>query len=206
MTLAATVLANRHSIVWRTKFGIRQSNYIVSVLRASTIRLGVDPITGKDVSVPLGGVSHMVYHNDLVLRGRDISGLPLDKAMARAGVLPWDLQRQLTYHMANLGKSLSSIYYPDVIAANQEARADNLIPGNDRQTHLENSHHEVSPSALFAVAAILEGEPFINGALQNTFVPCVVELVEQRRLHCWRRSQVGPDQAQVRLRGALGER
>jgi myo-inositol-1-phosphate synthase len=228
-TLAATVLANRHNIVWRTKSGIQQPNYIGSVLRASTIRLGVDPLTGRDVNVPLGDVLPMVHPNDLVLGGWDISGLPLDKAMARAEVLPWDLQQQLTGHMANLGKPLPSIYYPDFIAANQEARADNLIPGNDKRVHLEklredirefrstndldrvivfwtanterysdiipgvndtadnllnaikNSHPEVSPSTLFAVAAILEDEPFINGAPQNTFVPGVIELAERKR-------------------------
>ena len=228
-TLAATVLANRHNIVWHTKSGVQQPNYIGSVLRASTIRLGVDPITDKDVNVPLGDVLPMVHPNDLVLGGWDISGLPLDKAMARAEVLPWDLQHQLAGHMANLAKPLPSIYYPDFIAANQEARADNLIPGNDRQVHLErlradirefrsvndldrvvvfwtanterysdvipgvndtadnllkaikNSHPEVSPSTLFAVAAILEGEPFINGAPQNTFVPGVIELAERER-------------------------
>ena len=38
-----------------------------------------------------------------------------------------------------------------------------------------------SQSTLFAVAAILEGEPFINGAPQNTFVPGVVELAERKR-------------------------
>lgn len=228
-TLAATVLANRHNVAWHTKSGIQQPNYIGSVLRASTIRLGVDPITGKDVNVPLGDVLPMVHPNDLVLGGWDISGLTLDKAMARAEVLPWDLQRQLTGYMANLGKPLPSIYYPDFIAANQEARADNLIPGTNKQVHLErlradirefrstndldrvvifwtanterysdiipgvndtadnllnaikNSHPEVSPSTLFAVAAILEGEPFVNGAPQNTFVPGVVELAERKR-------------------------
>ena len=46
---------------------------------------------------------------------------------------------------------------------------------------IKNSHSEVSPSTLFAVAAILEGEPFTNGAPQNTFVPAVVELAERER-------------------------
>jgi myo-inositol-1-phosphate synthase len=34
-------------------------------------------------------------------------------------------------------------------------------------------------STIFAVASILEGVPFINGAPQNTFVPGVIELAEQ---------------------------
>jgi myo-inositol-1-phosphate synthase len=129
--------------------------------------------------------------------------------------------------MSNLGSPLPSIYYPDFIAANQEARADNVLPGKDKQTHLEqirqdirdfkaqhdldrvivfwtanterysdiipgindtadnllaaikSSHSEISPSTVFAVASILEGEPFVNGAPQNTFVPGVVELAER---------------------------
>lgn len=228
-TLCATVLANRHNISWHTKSGIQQPNYIGSMLRASTVRLGMDPATGKDIHVPVSDVLPMVHPNDLVLGGWDISGLPMDEAMKRAEVLDWDLQRQVAPHMAQLGKPLPSIYYPDFIAANQEARADNVIPGTDKQAHLEhiradirrfkeqnqlertvvfwtanteryaeiipgvndtadnllkaieNSHDEVSSSTLFAVAAILEGEPFVNGAPQNTFVPGVIELAERRK-------------------------
>ncbi|KAI0087081.1 Myo-inositol-1-phosphate synthase [Irpex rosettiformis] len=228
-TLCAAVLANRHNIVWHTKEGVQQPNYIGSMLRASTVRLGADPVTGKDVHVPVSDVLPMVHPNDLVLGGWDISGLPLDQAMKRAQVLNYDLQRQVAPFMAELGKPLPSIYYPDFIAANQEARADNLIPGTDKQAHLEHiradirkfkkdndldrvvvfwtanterysdiipgvndtadnllaaiksSHSEVSPSTLFAVAAILEGEPFVNGAPQNTFVPGVVELAEREK-------------------------
>lgn len=228
-TLCATILANRYHIVWHTKAGIQQPNYIGSMLRASTVRLGSDPTTGKDVYVPVSDVLPMVHPNDLVLGGWDISGLRMDDAMKRAQVLDWDLQRQVVPHMAALGKPLPSIYYPDFIAANQEARADNVIPGTDKQEHLEHirkdirafkaehdldrvvvfwtanterysdiipgvndtadnvlraiktSHSEVSPSTLFAVASILEGEPFINGAPQNTFVPGVIELAERHK-------------------------
>jgi myo-inositol-1-phosphate synthase len=227
-TLCATILANRHNISWGTKNGVQQPNYIGSLLRASTVRIGTDA-SGKDVHVPFGDVVPMVHPNDLVLGGWDISGLPLDKAMERAKVLDYDLQRQVKPHMALLAKPLPSIYYPDFIAANQEARADNLIPGADKQVHLEHiradirkfkedndldrvivfwtanterysdiipgvndtadallkaiqeSHSEVSPSTLFAVAAILEGEPFVNGAPQNTFVPGAIELAERHK-------------------------
>ena len=228
-TLCATVLANRHNISWHTKQGIQQPNYIGSMLRASTVRLGMDPASGKDIHVPVSDVLPMVHPNDLVLGGWDISGAPMDEAMKRAEVLDWDLQRQVAPHMAALGKPLPSIYYPDFIAANQEARADNLIPGTDKQAHLEliradirrfkqengldrvvvfwtanteryadlvpgvndtadnmlkaiaSSHPEVSPSTVFAVASILEGEPFVNGAPQNTFVPGVIELAERQK-------------------------
>ena len=152
--------------------------------------------------------------------------------------------------MALLGKPLPSIYYPDFIAANQEACADNVIPGNDKKVHLEHicadirkfkqdneldhvivfwtanterysdiipgvndtannllaaiesSHSEVSPSTLFAVAAILEGEPFVNSAPQNTFVPGAVALAERHQ------SFIGGDDlksGQTKLKSVLAE-
>ncbi|KAJ7739244.1 hypothetical protein DFH07DRAFT_1064426 [Mycena maculata] len=249
-TLCATILANRHNITWHTKTGIQQPNYIGSVLRASTVRIGTEAGTGKEVHVPISDVLPMVHPNDLVLGGWDISGLTMDKAMERARVLDWDLQRQVAPHMALLGKPLPSIYYPDFIAANQEARADNLIPGADKQAHLDHiradirkfradhsldrcvifwtanterysdiipgvndtadnllaairvSHSEISPSTLFAVAAILEGEPFVNGAPQNTFVPGVIELAERHH------SFIGGDDlksGQTKLKSVLAE-
>jgi myo-inositol-1-phosphate synthase len=249
-TLCATILANRHNIIWHTKQGLQQPNYIGSLLRASTVRIGHEPASGKDVHIPVSDVLPMVHPNDLVLGGWDISGVPMDQAMHRAQVLDYDLQRQVTPHMALIGKPLPSIYYPDFIAANQEARADNLIPGQDKQAHLEHiradirkfkedneldrvivfwtanterysdiingvndtadnllasiksSHSEVSPSTLFAVAAILEGEPFINGAPQNTFVPGVIDLAERNK------SFIGGDDlksGQTKLKSVLAE-
>ncbi len=248
-TLCATILANRHNIIWHTKAGVQQPNYIGSLLRASTVRIGTEAATGKDIHVPVSDVLPMVHPDDLVLGGWDISGLSLDKAMERARVLDYDLQRQIAPHLAQL-KPLPSIYYPDFIAANQEARADNLIPGKDKQVHLEHiradirkfkkdngldrvvvfwtanterysdlipgvndtadnilnaiktSHSEVSPSSVFAVAAILEGEPFINGAPQNTFVPGIIELAEREK------SFIGGDDlksGQTKLKSVLAE-
>lgn len=249
-TLCATILANRHQISWNTKEGVQTPNYIGSLLRASTMRLGVNTATGQDIHVPVSDLLPMVHPNDLVLGGWDISGVPMEKAMSRSKVLDYDLQRLVAPHMALLGKPLPSIYYPDFIAANQEARADNVIPGMDKQAHLEhiradirkfkqdndldrvivfwtanteryaelipgvndtadnllnaikNSHDEVSPSTIFAVAAILEGEPFINGAPQNTFVPGAVQLAEREQ------SFIGGDDlksGQTKLKSVLAE-
>jgi len=39
---------------------------------------------------------------------------------------------------------------------------------------------EVAPSTIFAVASILEGCTFINGSPQNTFVPGVLDLAEEK--------------------------
>jgi myo-inositol-1-phosphate synthase len=48
---------------------------------------------------------------------------------------------------------------------------------------IKDNKSEVSPSTLFAVASILEGSTYINGSPQNTFVPGVVELAEQRKVY-----------------------
>lgn len=68
--------------------------------------------------------------------------------------------------------------------ANTERFAE-IIPGvNDTSANLlsaiKDSHSEISPSTVFAVAAILEGVPFINGSPQNTFVPGCIALAEEK--------------------------
>ncbi|CAL8301686.1 unnamed protein product [Boreogadus saida] len=67
--------------------------------------------------------------------------------------------------------------------ANTERFCD-LTPGvNDTAENLLATIQrggEVSPSTLFAVASILEGCAYINGAPQNTFVPGAVELAVQK--------------------------
>jgi len=45
---------------------------------------------------------------------------------------------------------------------------------------IERGEKEIAPSTLFAVASILEGCPYINGSPQNTFVPGVMELAEEK--------------------------
>jgi myo-inositol-1-phosphate synthase len=42
---------------------------------------------------------------------------------------------------------------------------------------------EVSPSSLYALAAILTGTTYINGSPQNTFVPALIELAEKHNVH-----------------------
>lgn len=110
-----------------TKEGKKTPNYFGSVTQASTVRLGSDA-AGKDVYVPMSRVLPMVHPNEWVVTGWDISGANLADAMARAAVLPYDLQRQLAPAMKAM-VPLPGIYDPDFIAANQEDRADNVIPG-----------------------------------------------------------------------------
>ena len=226
-TITATIHANRDNITWHTKDGLQTPNYIGSMIRASTLRIGTDESTGKDVNIPFSEMLPMLHPNDLVLGGWDISGSRLDEAMQRAKVLEYDLQRQVAPMLAQY-TPLPSIYYPTWINANQDERADNIMAGESKADHLnqirkdirdfkykngldkvivlwtanteryasieagindtaenilaavERSHAEIAPSTLFAIASILEGAPYINGAPQNTFVPGVIELAEQK--------------------------
>lgn len=54
--------------------------------------------------------------------------------------------------------------------------AENMMAAIDR------NESEISPSTLFAIASILEGHTYINGSPQNTFVPGVIELAEQKKV------------------------
>lgn len=51
-TLTATVHANKENLLWHTKDGVQIPNYYGSMIRASTVKLGTDETTGKDVNVP----------------------------------------------------------------------------------------------------------------------------------------------------------
>lgn len=223
-TVTAGVIANRLGLSWDTKHGVQHSNYFGSLTQATTIRIGTSA-DGKNVHIPFKNILPMVDPNNLVIGGWDISKTNMADAMKRAEVLEWDLQRQLIPHMKDI-VPLPSVYYPEFIAANQEERADNVIPGT-KQEHLEHirkdirdfkakhgldtitilwtanterfvevrdglndtadnvlasiarGEAEVSPSQIFAVAAILEGCTYINCSPQNTLTNGIVELAER---------------------------
>ncbi|KAI1773367.1 myo-inositol-1-phosphate synthase [Hypoxylon cercidicola] len=128
-TVTAGIIANRRGMVWETREGPRAANYYGSVVMGSTMKLGTDPQTMKEVNIPFHDVLPMVHPNDLVIGGWDISSMNLADAMDRAAVLEPTLKAQVKKEMAQM-VPLPSIYYPDFIAANQEDRADNLIPGS----------------------------------------------------------------------------
>ncbi|KAJ1918418.1 Myo-inositol-1-phosphate synthase [Tieghemiomyces parasiticus] len=141
-TVTASVLANRLGISWHTKEGLQRPNYFGSVVLSSTVKLGVRADTGADVFVPFHDVLPMVHPNDLVIGGWDINRANLADAMARSKVLEYDLQRQLRPHLEGL-VPLPSVYYPDYIAANQSDRADNILPGSDKQAHLDQLRRDI---------------------------------------------------------------
>jgi myo-inositol-1-phosphate synthase len=128
-TITAGIIANRRGLTWETRNGTQAANYYGSVVMGSTLKLGTNAKTMRDVNIPFHSVLPMVHPNDLVLTGWDISGMNLADAMDRARVLEPTLKSLVRKELAGM-TPLPSIYYPDFIAANQEDRADNLIPGS----------------------------------------------------------------------------
>lgn len=142
-TVTAGILANRRKLEWETREGPRTANYYGSVIMGSTMKLGTDPASMRDVNIPFHDILPMVHPDDLIVGGWDISSLNLAEAMDRAQVLEPTLKAQVRKEMA-LMKPLPSIYYPDFIAANQEDRADNLIPGSKAcMAHVEQIRKDI---------------------------------------------------------------
>ncbi|KAI0433503.1 myo-inositol-phosphate synthase [Xylaria sp. FL1042] len=142
-TVTAGIIANRRGLVWETREGPRTANYYGSVLMGSTMKLGTDAQTMQDVNIPFHDVLPIVHPNDLVIGGWDISRMDLAAAMDRAAVLEPTLKAQVKKEMSQM-VPLPSIYYPDFIAANQEDRADNLIPGDKAcMAHVEKIRQDI---------------------------------------------------------------
>lgn len=227
-TLTASILANKLSLQWNTKFGEKSSNYYGSLIMSSTIRLGSNEL-GQDVHAPIKSLLPMLNPNDIVLGGWDINNANIAQAVERAQVLDYDLQSKLKHHLSSI-VPLPSIYYSDYVASNQKQRANNILSGKNKKDHLnairrdirnfkqvnhleqvivvwtatterfsdilpgindtsqnlldaiDQSHSEVSPSTIFAIASILEGVPYINGSPQNTFVPGCIQLAEEKNV------------------------
>ncbi len=140
-TLTASLIANRDGLTWKTRTGSQSANYYGSMLLASTTRIGIDE-NGEDVFVPLKSLVPLIDPNEFVLGGWDISGMSLAQSMDRAQVLEPDLKRQVYEEMSRM-KPLPSVYYKDYIATNQEARADNLIGGDEKWGHLERIRQDI---------------------------------------------------------------
>jgi myo-inositol-1-phosphate synthase len=141
-TMTAGIVANRNNMTWNTKNGPRSSNYYGSLTQASTVHLGVSP-DGEDFFVPMKNLLPSVDPNDLVIGGWDINSCNIADAMARAQVYDYDLQQQLRPELESL-VPLPSIYYPDFIAANQSARADNVLEGEHAcSEHLDKLRQDI---------------------------------------------------------------
>ncbi|KAJ3479316.1 hypothetical protein NLG97_g8350 [Lecanicillium saksenae] len=142
-TVTAGILANRRNVGWETKEGPRQSNYYGSVVMGSTLKLGTDAKTSKEVNIPFHNILPMIHPNDLVIGGWDISKMNLADAMDRAQVLEPTLKAQVKKEMVEM-VPLPSVYYPDFIAANQEDRADNVLEGSKAcMAHVEKIQTDI---------------------------------------------------------------
>ncbi|KOS20114.1 Inositol-3-phosphate synthase [Escovopsis weberi] len=142
-TVTAGIIANRRNLVWDTKEGVQEANYYGSVVMGSTVKLGTDAKTNKEVNIPFHSLLPMVHPNDLVIGGWDISKMNLAQAMDRAKVLEPALKAHVRKEMAEM-VPLPSIYYPDFIAANQEDRADNLLAGSKAcWAHVEKIRQDI---------------------------------------------------------------
>ncbi|GAB1220603.1 hypothetical protein ENUP19_0055G0065 [Entamoeba nuttalli] len=223
-TVTAGILANKHHLCWTDRRGVHEPNYYGSYTQSATMRLGATS-EGEEIYAPYKDILPFVCPDNIVVGGWDISKVNMADALKRAQVVDYDLQRQLYPYMKEL-VPLPSIYYKSYIAANQDDRADNVIPGT-KQNHLDTvrqnirdfkaqhgvdkivvlwtatteryveikeglndtaenllksiaaGEEEVSPSTIFATAAILEGCPFVNGSPQNTLVPGVIDLANK---------------------------
>lgn len=111
-----------------------------SLFQSATAKLG--NYNGKDFYVPLSSLLPMVDPDDIELDGWDISNMNLADAMARAKVIDFNLQQKLQPYMSNL-EPRKSPFYPDFIAANQESRADNVLPGS-KSDHLKSIRQDIS--------------------------------------------------------------
>lgn len=142
-TVTAGIIANRRNLVWETKEGRQEANYYGSLVMASTLKLGADAKTDRDVNIPFNKILPMVHPNDLVIGGWDISKMNLAAAMDRAQVLEPTLKNAVKKEMSSM-VPLPSIYYPDFIAANQEDRADNVLEGTKAcNAHVEKIRQDI---------------------------------------------------------------
>ncbi|ETO33965.1 hypothetical protein RFI_03128 [Reticulomyxa filosa] len=70
--------------------------------------------------------------------------------------------------------------------ANTERYCEVLRGVHDTEENLlraiAEGHKEIAPSQMFAVASLLEGCSYINGSPQNTFVPAIITMAQQRKL------------------------
>lgn len=129
-TVTGSIIANQLGLTWKKRSKEYSANYFGSLTQASTVRIGTN--NGRDAYIPFRSLLPMASPNDLVVGGWDISKANLADAMKRADVFDADLQRQLEPHMSKL-VPMPSIYEPDFIAANQEARADNVVKGTKEE-------------------------------------------------------------------------
>jgi len=77
-TITGGIIANRDKVVWMTKEGKQEADYVGSITQSATMKIGEDD-DGKEVYVPLKSVVPLVNPNHLVVGGWDISKMVKQK-------------------------------------------------------------------------------------------------------------------------------
>jgi myo-inositol-1-phosphate synthase len=127
-TFTASLIANKTFTSWPTKEGEVNSNYLGSICKSMTIRLGVDE-NNQPVFVPMSKVIPLLDPNSLEVTGWDISNVNLGDAMRRSKVLDYALQEKL-YSTLKEMVPMPSVFLPDWIASSQRERANNVLQGS----------------------------------------------------------------------------
>ena len=112
-TVVGGIIANRRTLTWRTKTGMRSSNWFGSLMLAGTLKLGTDKF-GNDIYVPLKSMLPIVDPTSLAIGGWDISNMNLGDAVRRSAVFDLEVQDQLYDEMQNISP-LPAIYVPHFI-------------------------------------------------------------------------------------------
>ncbi|KAF0990600.1 hypothetical protein HZS_1366, partial [Henneguya salminicola] len=230
-SFAAVLMANKLNLSWKTKQGVKFSNYLGSIVKSSTVVLGVSTDGSKKerVCAPVQELLPFIDPNNIEIDGWDINKADLGECMSRAQVIDINLQELLYPAMKSIVPR-PSVYDPDYISSSQMERGDNVIEGtleqqlnrvredirdfkkkknldkvivmwtasteknvdlnayahNDVEILFKainnNQRYLVSPSNIFAIASILEGCAFINGAPQNTIVNAIKKLAKRHNI------------------------
>lgn len=140
-TVTAAILANKQKLSWRTKEGVQSANYFGSLTQSSTVLVGKDE-SGADMYFPMRDMLPMVDPNDIVLDGWDISSDNLGDSMRRARVIDVALQDQLYVQMETM-RPRPAAFDAQFVAANQQARADNVMPEKEKQAQVDRIRRDI---------------------------------------------------------------
>lgn len=140
-TLTAALTAHQQGTTWKSRRGVEKPNFYGSLIMASSVTLGFEEGTGKEIFAPMYQLAPFADPKELVIGGWDISSLNIADSCDRAKVLEPTLIDQLAPTLSAM-KPLPSIYDPTFIASNQSDRADNVIEGNKR-TKLEQIRRDI---------------------------------------------------------------
>lgn len=135
-TLTAGVLANKKKLSWKTKTGVKTSNFYGSLTQCTTTKIGIEfnPETKqvKDVFKTIKDIVPLVNPTELILTGWDISNLNLYDSCYRAQVLEPALIDQLKDDLENM-TPLKAVFNPNYIASNQSDRVTNIFSGTNKE-------------------------------------------------------------------------